>query len=118
MFTGKGYAFTSDLDLAPSDELAKLFQGMTEPEQRRLHDALDSRRRTIRCDEPTVEALFIEWMLSAHTEMFGADGYVLVSDLLNATAPQLERLTSKMKPAEKSRLERALAGRRPSGPVR
>ncbi len=89
-------------------------------EQRRLCDALASRRTTVRCDEPTVEVHFNAWMLSAYTEMFGAEGYALVSDLLNATEQQLERFTSKMKPAEKSRLERSLAGCRlgPSGPVR
>ena len=108
LFTEKGYAFVSDVDLAPSEELARLLQG--EPEQRRLRDAINSLRRTIRCDEPTVEVLFTEWMLSGYTEMFGAEGYALVSDLLNATEQQLERLTSKMKPAEKSRLERTLAG--------
>jgi hypothetical protein len=118
LFTEKGYAFVSDMDLAPSEELARLLQGVVEPEQRRLCDALASRRTTVRCDEPTVEVLFKAWMLSAYTEMFGAEGYALVSDLLNATAPQLERLTSKMKPAEKSRLERTLAGCRPSGPGR
>ena len=109
-----GYAFVSDLMLAPSEELASIIQGMQVPKQRRLLDAIDNRRRAIHCSEATVEKLFDEWKLSDYTQKFEGEGYALVSDLLHASKQDLDRLTSHMKPAETSRLERTLEAWRPA----
>jgi hypothetical protein len=109
LFTERGFAFVSDLVLAPSEELASIIQGMQVPKQRRLLDAIDNRRkRAIHCSEATVEKLFDEWKLSDYTQQFEDEGYALVSDLLHASKQDLDRLTSHMKPAETSRLERTL----------
>ncbi len=103
-----GYAFVSDLMLAPSEELASIIQGMQVPKQRRLLDAIDNRRRAIHCSEATVEKLFGALKLYGYTQKFEDEGYALVSDLLHASKQDLDRLTSHMKPAETSRLERTL----------
>jgi hypothetical protein len=114
-FTKEGFVFVSDLVLAQSEEVASVIQGMQEPEQRRLRDAIDNRKRAICCGEATVEVLFEEWKLSAYTQKFGEEGYALVSDLLHADKDVLDKLTLKMdmRHVERSRLERNLEGCRP-----
>ena len=107
-FAERGYVFVSDFVIAPREELATIVEGIQEPEWRRLLDAIDHRRRAVHCGEATVEELFAEWKLSQYTRTFGEEGYALVSDLLHASQQDLDRFTTCMKPAEKSRLERNL----------
>jgi hypothetical protein len=107
-FAERGYAFVSDFIIAPREELETIVQGIQEPEWRRLLDAIGHRSMAVHCGEATVEELFAEWKLSQYTRTFGENGYALISELLHASQQGLDRLTTCMKPAEKSRLERNL----------